>query len=85
MENKSHWFTASDCGPKCYMTFSLIIFRNYIINNLPSSLEDIDILPDALVFNNSDGLLGSPIPMLFLCNYTKFIFNLKDSKQPLLH
>lgn len=28
-------------------------------------LEDIDILPDALVLNSSDGLLGSPIPMLF--------------------
>ena len=30
-----------------------------------SSLEDIEILPDAFVLNNSDGLLGSPIPMLF--------------------
>lgn len=27
-------------------------------------LEHIDSLPDALVLNNSDGLLGSPIPML---------------------
>lgn len=50
---------------KCYMTSHLLSLGTIYHKQSSSSLEDSDTLPDAFVLNNSDGLLGSPIPMLF--------------------